>query len=148
MTRAEWDALSARERDAVVGRALGFTPAIEHIATCDGGVSAAATTSRTGPWFYENDLRDWLDRQHAKWLMTGYTMATWERWPAFTESWDAMREVVEKMGDTWFHLGRFAKAGPQWRAQFGMDTADAYADTAPEAVAIAALTALGHMEAA
>ena len=50
--------------------------------------------------------------------------------------------VVEKMGDTWFCLARFAKEGPQWRASFVVDGPDIYAETAPEAICLAALKAV------
>jgi hypothetical protein len=156
MTRAEWDALTAREKDALVGRALRFSPRIVHIATCDGGVSAAATTSRDGPWFYEGDLQGWLAGQHARGRMLGYAMGTWERWPHFTTSWDAMREVVERLHAT------VSPNGDHHVVEMELNGVDAWvcvdrmedwqarvtAPTAPEAVCIAALTALGHMDAA
>jgi len=117
MTRAEWDALM-REDPGECDRIVANVLFVDTL----------------------DDLPGWWP------MITGEAGEVYQGLPAFTTSWEAMGELMEKMGDTWFHLARFAKDGPQWRAQFGTDTADCYAPTAPEAVCIAALTALGHME--
>ena len=114
MTRAEWDALTSREKDAVVAeKVVGWPP-------MPVGVPGV-----------------------------GYR-------PRYTESWDAMREVVEKMvsldygvaldGGSYDGTGVFG-----WECAFCPHGEEAFPDeapTAPEAVCIAALAALGHMEAA
>lgn len=169
MTRAEWDALSAMERDAIVCKALGIPGKTVWVATSDGGESAAAMTNPGGPWRTEHDLRHWLDRKHADGLLLNYEIGTWTWWPEVSTTPDGMMAVVEKMlADGWrltLHVDdhmRYAGAmfergddnnphpgAYEWAGagSLGMTREEVMSHrTAPEAVCLAALTALGEME--
>lgn len=147
MTRAEWDALvrdDPRAAEAVVAEALGwewwmFAP--------------------SAPRFSEG-LR-WLRRPNAE-AEDVFVLATDDapnvatdyarHVPGYLTSWDAMREVVEKMRE--LHDGHFTLMAftTNWRAGRGTPAGrkDIHnfveADTAPLAVCTAALMALGVIE--
>lgn len=128
MTRAEWDALSARERDAVVAeKVMGWV-------------------------LMKGDRRYGSPHGNVKGGLAGIPTSLIH---PYTTSWDAMREVVEKMrekSDGHFTLLAFTT---NWRAKFdtpwqwdtcpGQFLSFVEATTAPEAVCIAALTALGEI---
>ena len=120
MTREEWDALSAREKDAIVAeKVMG--------------------------WEWDGRMLCWLPYPGCKFS------ETWGR-DAFcpTTSWGAMRLVAEKFSS--FRLDKWG-AGTRkgmWEAWATMYKPEAFATalatTAPEAVCLAALTALGVIE--
>ena len=147
MTRAQWDAMELRERDAVVAeKVMG----LEYL--CVGYFGTEDETPRM------RELHGWMGRVGI-WSVGSYFVNVdsdfWieaER-RQYTTSWDAMREVVEKMraaGWSWSvdHTwgARYARAG--FTRLHKDEYASGYAEAAPEAVCIAALTALGHMEGA
>ncbi len=95
-----------RSLDREVGQALGFEPSVYWMASNDGGESMCANTSNSGPWFTERDLREWLaERQQrgAKYFATMEILQR-ERWPAFSTSWEAASQVVEKMAQMGFTM--------------------------------------------
>lgn len=122
LTLAAYEALSPREQDALVDQVVFGRDFVPTICERVRWVRIPKRGHAQGP--------PWK-----RYYVTPYTSDPAAAW-----------EVVEKMGDTWFHLARFAVEGPQWRAQFGVDTGDAWGDTMPEAVCLAALRARGAVE--
>jgi len=126
MTRAEWDALDPREKDALVAeKVMGFEKR-DCISRIDG------------------DYLGWLWFQDGKERGSDEAKCNW-----FTTSWDAMREVVEKMQEDCDVFLEFWGDREWTVANHPVGFRDAgyvvTAATLPEAVCIAALTALGHI---
>jgi len=145
MTRSEWDALTEwGARDAVVAE------------------NVMGLEYREWKPFYSP--RGWYPVGHTG-PCTGEDGGTPRGYcadlPTYTHDWEAMREVVEQMEseDFWVRMVRLTvrnqdgTEGPlEWLVDFRCVRAgtrgdhQATAPTLPEAVCIAALTALGHME--
>jgi hypothetical protein len=148
MTRKEWDALGARGKDAVVAdRVMG---ALWWRSSSTG--RRALFMEHPPEWFK-------VQADGTEALVGGF--ATYGGFRSYTTSWDAMREVVEKMEALKFWASMVYKtdrnpdgteSAPGWyvvlRCVHGGTRGDyvAFAPMLPEAVCIAALTALGHME--
>ncbi|GMV06738.1 MAG: hypothetical protein AMXMBFR53_30130 [Gemmatimonadota bacterium] len=146
MTRAEWDAMNPRERDAYVAeKVMGWEvthrgrrvrPGVDRADPHVGGVPREVR-GFTGL----ADAREWIGHKCGR----------------YTTTPEGMMAVVEKMADEgWFASVVYRLHEVPDRVVWDValreivepwGTATAWADTAPEAVALAALTALGHMEA-
>jgi len=130
MTRAEWDALSAREKDGIVAeKVMGFERR-DTISEIDG------------------DYLGWLWYQDGKARGSDEARCNW-----FTERWDAVREVVEVLdGMGALMMGNrnlSDKQTTQWSAHLVVPSGSLWSQkavTLPEAVCLLALTALGYME--
>ena len=132
MTRAEWDALSAREKDAIVaGKMMGW--------------SYGFCIPFDGTGYVEN--RDGTISEFC--VKCGKPRGYHDGWPAYTTSWDAMREVVEKIHGHGLYLAmskppdRLTWDVRGWNEKTNDTRFCVHAETLPEAVCIAALTALG-----
>jgi len=130
MTRAEWDALSAREKDALVAeKVMGWV--------------------RYKP---KSLPPEWVIPDTNTRGLVGTVVRFADVWRP-TTSWDAVREVVEKMLDRGYRTLHISHGAPHdlWYCSFFKSKdekgAAVEAATAPEAVCIAALTSFGHMEA-
>lgn len=152
MTRAEWDALGEREKDAVVAeKVMGFRV-----------VTIKPKWYRLPvQCFYEEDsplIAYSLDANACNAMM--YRNGEDDRdgtappLPHYTsdESWDDLREVVDGVmgsdpprGITGHTFWLERESAGCWVCSFWGERS-AEAPTAPEAVCIAALTALGHMD--
>ncbi len=137
MIRAEWDALSAREKDAVVAeKVMG---ALWWRSSSTG--RRALFMEKPPEWFTER--ADGTEDRVGDWNHYG-------GFASYTTSWDAMREVVEKMSGDGFAWSIYdyvpGDRGAFFHAPDSGPVTHATAPTEPEAVCIAALTALGHME--
>jgi len=146
MKRPEWDALSTRERDAVVDeKVMGRS-----IPSVDDCMEEAVRVWKNQPGctrFYRGFLAH-MEPDGTP-IFDGYNIKP------YTTSWDAMREVVEKAtgrgwsvqmginddGSAFAHL--FSAPGPDGEC---FSVGYGAAPMLPEAVCIAALVALGHME--
>ena len=125
LTRAEWDKLTPRERDAAYAKATGW----KRVRVLGGE-----------PDEYVGEPPDHPGEDN--WIV-----------PRFTTSWDAMRECVERLrgefGCIELVVGEDEPDDPNSASCWigvGEGVAKAYAPTLPEAVCVAALVALGHME--
>lgn len=148
MTRAEWDAMEPRERDAVVAeKVMGWKvthrgrrvqPGVDRADPHVGGVPREVR-GFTG----NTDARSWIAQK------CGH----------YTTTPDGMMAVVEKvggMGSLWMGNAIAEDQSKPWGVHIvlagrGLGYGGhilTQADTLPEAVCLAALVALGHMEAA
>ena len=185
MDRAEWDALSAREKDAIVaekvigldvrGMAFAINPEGDwSIHTNDedpeNWMCAAGKHPVYREWDHYREPPTWEESiwsdedtpEHRTWFADELAEFNrdMERWgchhhdlgvvPFYTTSWDAMREVVERMhadGFAW-SIGEYVPGEPDafFHAPHDGNVTNASGPSAPEAICIAALTALGHMD--
>jgi hypothetical protein len=121
LTRAEWDALPARERDALVA---------EHV------MGWRVVRSEGDRMHGDDGLRFYATRD-----------IVWRR-PYFTVDIGAAWIVVEEMkeGDAGIRIGNLMNGG--WRGAFStiVESHEADADSAPGAICLAALAAKGVVQ--
>jgi hypothetical protein len=144
VTRAEWDVLAPRERDALVAeKVMGWEKRRQFLSEHNFGKDLP-------------DRGDWVWSDPGQWKTHHHIVEDHNPWyeddvfePGFspTSSWDAMREVVEKTLDWRLTMDGGEYAGDRWNVTMIGNDYDVYASapTLPEAVCIAALTALGHI---
>jgi len=155
VTRAEWDALSAREKGAVVAEKVMGLPAVELIRAenVERGWPAiwgwTADHARLGVAEIDDDY--FSDAVVLMSLDDDEGVDVWYP-PAYASSWDRMEEVATRLRELDYGVGLYGGTGGYgWEVELrprGEDDGSAVglAPTAPEALCIAALIALGWME--
>ena len=98
MTRDEIMSMEAGpEMDRMIAEFMNAEPEITPIVSNDGGQSACAVASRSGPWESKRDLQLWLEEQNHRGLLVGYRIEHWHRYPDYSTSISDAWEVWEKL---------------------------------------------------
>lgn len=133
---------AGRELDEMVGRALGAKPRLIYFASNDGGMSCVLARDT------RESLQFWLEGQQRKGYFAGYEICTIEIWPDYSTDIAAAWQVVEKLGFDLIKVDEGWMVG-DGRRGYSDDTGRveedlinfAIAETAPHAIALAALKA-------
>lgn len=137
-----------RSLDALVAeKVTGSKPRTISGATKDKGESwAVIQDAMNGPFYTDNDVRDWIES------VQGYELMHIHYYPKYSTDIAAAWQVVEKLGSEKFMFDlkrRYSICGWGWDAEFADYNWKEYeADgvTAPHAICLAALKAVGWDE--